>query len=280
MNTFYIDGEFVPEEQSAISVNDMGILRGYGVFDFLRTYNRRPFYLEKHINRLATSAKLIDLKLPCGTDEIHDITMETLSRNDQSDANIRIVVTGGVSPDSITPQGNSKLLVMVTDLHPCPSEWYQKGAAIITTHDERYIPGAKTTNYIAAILALARARRQNAIESIYVDRYGRLLEGTTTNFFAFMDDKLITPGDAILPGITRQVVIELARKEFEVEIRDIQKEEMRLMDEVFITASNKEVVPIVRLDELMLSDGEPGQRTRRIMELFAAYTRDYGQGKI
>ncbi len=280
MNTFYIDGEFFSEEQSVLSVNDMGVLRGYGVFDFLRTYNQRPFYLEDHINRLARSAKLIDLNLPCSTKEIYEITMDTLSRNDHAEANIRIVVTGGISPDSITPQGNSKLLVMITDLHKCPSEWYQKGAALITTHDERYIPGAKTTNYIAAILALARARRQNAIESIYVDRYGRLLEGTTTNLFAFMDGKLVTPGKSILPGITRQVVIELARKEFTVEIRDIQKEEMRLMDEVFVTASNKEVVPIVRMDELRLSNGEPGKRTRRIMDLFADYTREYGQGNV
>ncbi len=279
MNIFYIDGEFLPETQSVISVNDMGVLRGYGIFDFLRTYNRRPFYLEEHIARLANSARLIGLSLPRSQKEIFDITMETLAHNaDHAEANIRIVVTGGISPDSITPHNDSKLMVMVSDLHKCPAEWYQNGAAIITTNDERYIPGAKSTNYIPAILALSRARQQGAIESVYVDRYGRLLEGTTTNLFAFIGHKLVTPGTAILPGITRQVVLELTKTEFDVEIRDIHRDEMRLMDEVFITASNKEVVPVVRMDDRLFSDGKPGERTRRVMRLFADGTKKYGQG--
>jgi branched-chain amino acid aminotransferase len=286
MNVFYVNGEFVTEDQAVISVNDMGVLRGYGVFDFLRTYSMRPFYLEDHIRRLETSARLIDLALPRPPGEIFDITMETLSRNKNNrnknhmdEANIRLVITGGISPDSITPQNNPTLLVLVTPAHPCPAEWYRDGAAIITTHDERYIPGAKSTHYIPAILALSRARRQNAIESIYVDRYSRLLEGTTTNFFAFIGDRLVTPGAAILPGITRQVVLQLAQDEFDVEIRDIHRDEMRLMDEVFITASNKEIVPVVRMDDRTIGGGKPGPRTRRIMDTFAAYTRAYGEGK-
>lgn len=279
MNIFYIDGEFVAEDQAVISVNDMGVLRGYGAFDFLRTYNLRPFHLEDHIRRLETSARQLDLPMPKTRREIFDITMETLSRNDLAEANIRFVITGGISPDSITPQGNPKLLVMVTPILPCPVEWYRDGAAVITTHDERYIPGAKSTNYIPAILALSRARRQNAAESIYVDRYNRLLEGTTSNLFAFFGDRLVTPGAAILPGITRQVALQLARDEFDVEIRDINKDEMRMMDEVFITSSNKEIAPVVRVDDLTISGGKPGPRTRRIMDLFAAYTRAYGEGK-
>jgi len=279
MNVYHIDGEFVTEDQAVISVNDMGVIRGYGAFDFLRTYNMRPFRLEDHIRRLETSARLLGLPMPRSRREIFDITMETLSRNDLVEANIRIVITGGVSPDSITPQNNPKLLVMVTPIHPCPAEWYRDGAAVITTHDERYIPGAKSTNYIPAILALSRARRQNAAESIYVDRYNRLLEGTTSNFFAFIGDRLVTPGAAILPGITRQVALQLARNEFDVEIRDIHRDDMRMMDEVFITSSNKEIVPVARMDDITISGGQPGPRTRRIMDLFAAYTRAYGEGK-
>lgn len=280
MNVFYIDGEFLPENQAFISVNDIGLLRGYGIFDFLRTYNRRPFYLEEHIARLANSARLLGLAMPWEASEVFAVTMKTLERNaDLAEANIRLVVTGGISADSITPGDKTKLLVMVTDLHNCPAEWYRDGAAIITTNDERYIPSAKSTNYIPGILALSRARQQGAIESIYVDRYGRLLEGTTTNIFAFIGNKLVTPGISILPGITRKVVLELVAKEFDVEIRDIHRDEMRLLDEVFLTASNKEVVPVVRMDDRIISGGQPGERTRRIMQLFADYTREYGQNK-
>lgn len=281
MNIYYIDGSYVPEDRAVLSVNDLGLLRGYGVFDFLRTYNRRPFLLEDHVARLSRSAGLIGLSLPCSENDIMDIAMETLERNrGLAEANIRLVLTGGDSVDSITPMDRSRLLVMVTGLHHCPEQWYRDGAAVITTQDERYLPQAKTTNYLPAVLALSQARRQGAMESIYVDRGGRLLEGTTTNFFAFVDGTLTTPGNAVLPGITRKVILELADGQFAVEIRDIQREEIHRLEEVFITASNKEVVPIVRMDEYTIGSGRPGERTRRIMQLFAEYTHHYGRDEL
>ena len=173
MNVFYVDGEFVAEDQAVIfSERHRGApgLRGFRLPAHLQ---HAPLFIWRdHIRRLETSARLIDLAMPGTPQEIFDITMEALSRNKGhlDEANIRLVITGGISPDAITPQNHTKLLVMVTPIHPCPAEWYRDGAAIITTHDERYIPGAKSTNYIPAILALSRARRQNAAESIYVDR--------------------------------------------------------------------------------------------------------------
>jgi len=276
---FCIDDQFVMEDQAMISVNDLGLLRGYGVFDFLRTYNRRPFHLEDHIRRLETSAGLVNLPLPRTQRQILDITMETLSRNDLTEANIRIVITGGISLDFITPGNSPKLLVMVTPYHPYPDKWYRNGVAVITTCHERYIPGAKSTHYLPAIIALSRARRENAVEAVYTDRCNRILEGTTTNFFAFFGDRLVTPGIAVLPGITRQVVLQLVQNEFDVSIRDIHKNEIPMMDEIFITASNKEILPVVRMDDRTLGDGIPGPRTRRVMEIFAAYTCAYGEGK-
>lgn len=167
---------------------------------------------------------------------------------------------------------------MVTPHHPYPAEWYRDGVAVVTVPDERYLPGAKTTNYIPAILALSRARRQGAVESIYIDRNHRLLEGTTSNLFAFIGDRLVTPGLSVLPGITRKVVLGLAGMEFQVEVRDIHRDEVRMMDEIFLTSSNKEVLPVVSMDGLPVGGGIPGPRTRRIMERFFAYTREYGEG--
>jgi len=281
MNIFYVDGEFVPEDRAVISVKDLGLLRGYGVFDFLRTYNRRPFYLKEHIDRLECSSKLIGLCLPMGKKEISDIINETLLKNETlEETNIRILLTGGMTQDSITPQNMPRLIVMVTPLTVFPAFVYKNGAAVITIHDERYLPASKSINYIPAILSLNRAHQQNALESVYIDRYGRVLEGTTSNFFAFIGKKLVTPGISVLSGITRHVVLKLAEKEFDVEIRDIYKEEIRLMDEVFITSSNKEVMPIVRADDIVLSNGKPGEQTCRIMQMFRQYTRDYGNQVI
>ncbi|MDM8537812.1 aminotransferase class IV [Desulfobacterales bacterium HSG17] len=281
MNIFYIDGEFAPEDRAVISVNDLGLLRGYGVFDFLRTYNRKPFYLKEHIERFECSAKLIGLSLPCTKKDIFDIVNETLAKNENlEEANIRILLTGGMSTDSITPLNKPRLIVMVTSATIFSEQLYKNGVAIITTHDERYIPGSKSINYIPGILALNRANQQDAIESVYIDRLGRVLEGTTSNLFAFIGNKLVTPGISILPGITRQVVLKLAEKEFDIEIRDVYKDEIRIMDEVFITSSNKEIMPVVRVDEVVISNGKPSEQTWRIMKMFEQYTSEYGKQTV
>lgn len=280
MNTFYVDGAYVSSDEAVISVNDMTVLRGYGVFDFLRTYNRRPFYLKEHIERLDNSCRYIGLELPETREAVYDITMKTLDRNHHDESNIRIVVTGGISPDSVTPAGNSKLIVMVTPKLKLPEEWYSDGTGIITNHVERYIPEAKSTNYTAAIMALREAKQKGAVEAVYVDHSDRMLEGTTTNLFAFSGGKLVTPGSGILPGITRQVMLDILKDEFDIVVRDVMKDEIETFEEVFITASNKEVVPVVRIDDTLISGGNVGPNVKRAMELFRRYTDDYGKGLV
>ena len=277
MKIFYVDGKFVSSDEAVISLNDMIVLRGYGMFDFLRTYNKRPFYLEEHIQRLENSGKLIGLELPETKERICEIVLETLERNPQNDeSNVRIVVSGGISPDSVTPQGNGMLIVMVTPKLELPEWWYTDGAKIITNPVERYIPGAKSTNYMSAVIALQNSKQQGAIEAIYVDREERMLEGTTTNLFAFIGSKLVTPEKGILPGITRQVMLDILKDEFDIELRDVKKDEIDSFEEVFITASNKEVVPVVQIDDKIIGDGKVGPRMKRVLELFKAYTDSYG----
>ena len=107
-----------------------------------------------------------------------------------------------------------------------------------------------------------------------------MLEGTTTNFYFFKGDKLITTQTDILPGITRSVVLELVKNRFEVELRDIAKSELDTMEEVFISASNKEIVPIIQINERVIGNGKPGPNTCKVMQLFRDYTTAYGQGKV
>ncbi len=139
---FYIDGEFVRSDDASIPVDDLAILRGYGVFDFLRTYGGRPFDLDSHLRRLERSARLIHLDLPVSLDEIRRITLETLERNGYPESNVRLVVTGGTSEDNITPNGSSRLLVMITPLKPQPEAWYRDGVKVILNPTERYLPQA------------------------------------------------------------------------------------------------------------------------------------------
>lgn len=281
MDTYYIDGQYVDEDKCMLSVKDIIVLRGFGVFDFLITYNKRPFYLKEHVQRLETSARKIGLKLRQTNEEICSIVEETNRRNSHhEESNIRIVYTGGISSDGVTPEGNGYLIVMVTPKHQLPDWWYSDGAKLVTAEIERFIPGAKSTNYLTAVWALERAHTMGAIESVYVDRHDRLLEGTTTNFFCFKENRLITPELDILPGITRSVLIELVKGHFDLDIREIQKDELPSMEEVFISASNKEIVPIIQVDDITIGDGLPGRRTQKVMQLFKDYTTAYGLGKI
>jgi branched-chain amino acid aminotransferase len=275
--TYYVDSKFIAADNAVIPINDLALLRGYGVFDFLRTYSGQPIFLRAHIQRLAQSAKQIGLDLSWSQKELIDIVKQTLSKNKNRESNIRIVVTGGPSPDFITPHGKPRLLVLVTPLTEQPERWYTDGVKIITINSVRNIPGAKSIDYIPATIALKQARRKKAIEAVYVDRDECVLEGTTSNLFIFRGDRLITPGRAILSGITRKVVLRLASNAYQTDIRDIARDELYAADEVFITGSNREIVPVVKVDKKTIGDGQPGTRTKKMMEAFATYMAEEAQ---
>ena len=272
-NIYYVDGKFVPDSEACYPINDLGLLRGFGCFDFMRTYNGKVIFIKDHIQRLYRSAQQIGIELPFSETELIHLVEETLRRNPPVESNVRILVTGGASPDFITPQGRPRMAIMVAPLSQYPSTWYVDGAKIITVACTRAIPGAKTIDYIRAIMVLTEARQKGAIEAVYIDAGGWVREGTTSNIFAFIDGKLTTPGAGILNGITRQKVLELAEGSFPVDIRDIHRSELVSADEVFITSSNRLIVPIHRVDDDLIGAGKPGDRTKAVMQAFTAYTR-------
>jgi branched-chain amino acid aminotransferase len=265
VQTYYVDGLFVPASEALIPVDDLAIMRGFGVFDLLRTLNGKPLFLKEHINRLKASARQIGIELPWTSQKLIDIVMQTLQHNSFEESNIRIVVTGGSSQDFITPQGKPRLLVLVTCAPELPQWWYTEGVKIITFHSERSIPGAKSIDYVTATIALKRARDQNAIEAVYVDRNGCVREGTTSNLFAFYAETLVTPDKDILSGITRKAVLELAANSFCVDFRDLRLNELLTADEVFITGTNKMIVPVVRIDDSIIGNRRPGKHTQKLM---------------
>lgn len=280
MAVYYVDGAFVAQEAAVLPVGDLAILRGYGVFDFLRTYGGRPFHLDAHIRRLRNSARLIQLSCPWSHAELAGIVQETMKRNDYPESNVRLLITGGDSDDSITPGSKPRLLVMITPVKAFPRQWYQDGVRIITSDISRSIPGAKSIDYIRAIIALNSARAAGAVESVYVDGKGQVLEGTTSNLFAVSGGQLITPSADILPGVTRDVLLDLTAAEFKPEVRLVQKEAILAADELFLTSSNKEVLPVTSVDGVTIGSGRPGAATKRIMELFAGYTKEYAAGLV
>lgn len=272
MPIYYVDGQFVPAEKAVIPVDDLALLRGIGVFDLLRTYDGKPYFLDAHIERLENSARKIDLPLPWSHDDIAGVVKATLAKNEIPEANIRIVVTGGPSSDFMTPSGTPRLLVLVSPVPKLPEKWYTDGVKIISWEIERPIPGAKSIDYISASLALKKAAAEGAVESLYIDRNGLALECTTSNIFAFFGGRLATPGRGILSGVTRKVVLTLAEELFPIDIRDISRDELLSADEVFITGTSKGLVPVVQVDDGIIGDGRPGRRTRQLMAEMRRHT--------
>lgn len=269
----YVDGAFVDSSVAQLPVNDLAVLRGYGVFDFTRTYGGRPFRLDAHLQRLQHSAQLVGLPLPLPAarfgEEARAIALETLARNAFPEAGLRIVITGGSSPDSITPTGRSRLLMLATPFRAPPAHWFREGVNVISHAQERFLPAAKTINYVPAIVALRRAQQAGAVEAIYLNRAGHALEGTTTNLFALFGAQLVTPAAEILPGVTRQAVLELAALRLQVTQRALPLAELLRADEVFLSSSSKEICPVVQVDDTRIGAGTPGPQTRALMRAFA-----------
>jgi branched-chain amino acid aminotransferase len=265
---WYIGGQWVHPDKATISINDMAVLRGYSVFESLRTYNFRPFHLDEHLERLYRSAIVIDMEIPWSSKQVADIVREIIARNTYQNASIRLLVTGGESEDGILPSSNPLLVVMITPLGERDMEQFSRGSKLITTKLQRISPEAKTANYIAAVRALKEASRRNAADALFVNEREHVLEATRSNFFIFRGDTLVTPRRGILIGITRNIVLELAQSLYGVEERSILLEELALADEAFITSSAKEITPVVQIDDLIIGNGKPGPRTYQLEQRF------------
>ena len=273
---YYVNGAYLPANEATVAAGDLGLVRGYGVFDVLRTYNRTPFALRRHLERLERSAQQINLPLPASVEGLEQIVQETLAHNagvqPESDVTIRLIVTGGASAGFLLPDGPSSLLILLAPVRSMPAQHYTDGATLITANIPRFLPSVKSINYIGAILGQQRARAAGAVEALYCTASGVISECTTANFFVVKDGQLITPDQDILAGITRNITLELADDIMPVTLRPLHLAELHGVDEAFITSTTKEIMPVVRVDDIPIGGGRPGPYTQRLAALFQAYS--------
>lgn len=278
MQYYYLNGEIIPAEKTKIHVSDIGLIRGYAVFDFLRTYNGKPFFLEEHIKRLENSAKLLGLTVPISRDELKQLIIKLIEKNGFRESTARIILTGGITLDGKTFNPDTPTLcVRVDQLRGFPKEVYENGVSLISLNWKRPLPKAKTIDYIMAIrtLTFANKKRKKKIFEVLYTPDNCVLEASTSNFFLFKKDVLITPKDDILPGVTRAVVLRLAKKKFKVEERKVFKDELKEATEAFITSTEKEIIPVIKIDNLVIGDGTIGNNTKLIMQLFRDFVQSW-----
>ncbi|MEX0918969.1 MAG: aminotransferase class IV [Candidatus Paceibacterota bacterium] len=270
----YADGKIIPLTRACLPVNDLGLLRGYSLFDFLWVVDGKPFHYQDHFARFKKSARFLNLLLPKTAHEIATIINQLVKKNKCPNAGVRLVLTGGPARDGLTPTKPTFYILLEDRYLPSPAV-YQKGGRLITYEYHRSPFAIKHTNYLTAVRLQKLKKRKRAIEILYTD-HGQVLEATTSNIFLVSGGQIITPKVGILPGITRKLVLHLARQaKLKTMERAITIKKLLAADEVFITATNKKIVPIVKIDNQPISLGRIGPITRRLMDSFDDYLRNY-----
>ncbi len=283
----YIDGQFLPREQATISVFDHGFLYGDGVFEGIRAYDGRIFKLEEHIARLYESAHHLMLQIPLPEEEMAEVTLETMRKNDLHDAYIRTVVSRGRGDLGLDPQKcpRSTVVIIADKISLFPPEYYEQGLSIITaTTRQRSAntqePRIKSLNYLNNILVKMEASQAGAMEAVVLNTQGYVVEGSGSNIFIVnKKDELLTPPSylGILEGITRNVVLELAREEgLVIREQPFTRHDLYIARECFLTGTAAELIPVISIDQRLIGNGLPGPLTKMLMQKFQQYARQQG----
>ncbi len=269
-----LNGEILPEADAKVGIMDIGLLRGFGAYEAMAAQNGVIFRWEDHITRFRKTAEFLGVPLPLNDKEIKQAIRNLIEKNDlaQSRANVKCILTGGTAIGGIEPDPRAPTFYIFTEeWQPLAEAYYAKGAKVITHEHLRHYPQYKTTNYITAARLQKEMRAAGALEILYTWQE-RALECATSNFFIVKDDALITAKDDVLHGVTRNVVLELARENgIAAEERAYTLAELHAADEAFLTSSFKDVVPVVVVDERAIGAGAVGETTKEVMRLFAEY---------
>jgi branched-chain amino acid aminotransferase len=281
----YIDGEFYPWDEAKIRVLDHGLLYGDGVFEGIRSYNGRVFKLEEHIERLYRSAEAIELKVPIKREDLKEALLSTLAKNELfKDAYIRVVVTRGVGDLGLDPRKCplGSVIIIADKISIYPESAYLEGLKItLAKKTRRNLPSSippyiKSLNYLNNILAKLEANAEGLPEVLLLNPVGIVTECSGDNIFFIKGKELFTSPLWVgaLPGITRQIVLDIAKsiglETFEVPFNLYH---LYSADEVFLTGTAAEVVPVVEIDKNKIGSSKPGEYTKKIMAKFRDLTQ-------
>ena len=271
----YFNGEIFPIDASLFKTNDLGLLRGYGLFDYFRTYNGIPFRWNDYWQRFENSAKLLKLKVPLSQEEAAKVLADLHALSGEKEVAFRFVLTGGYAPDSVNVI-EPNFLIRTEALPQDNPAGRLKGIKVLPYEYVRDLPEIKSTNYVHMVLMADEMKNQQASDLLFY-KEGEISELTRSNIFLFKDNTLITSNQNILNGITRRVVMELAEAYFKIEVRPVTYDELMEADEVFTTSTTKWVMPVVQIGTHTVGNGQAGKQTLFLQKLFEELVAAWGK---
>lgn len=269
----YLNGEYLPIDQAKVSVLDRGFIFGDGVYEVIPAYGGHPLRLKHHLLRLQNSLDAIRLVNPRSDEEWSSIIESIIEKNHGEDQYIYLQVTRGVAKRDHRFPGDSTptVYIMSSPLLPVSSKLLESGVSAITLDDIRWqYCSIKTTALLANVLLRQQAVEQDAAEAILV-RDGEVTEGAASNLFIVLNGVIVTPpkSNLLLPGITRDLVVELAHHhQLPCEERSITTEELKQAEEVWVTSSTKEILPVTTLDGKPVGKGLPGETWQQMIRYY------------
>ena len=275
----YLNGEILPEEAARVGVNDRSILFGDAAYETMRSYGGRFFRFPDHLDRLRHTVQGMGLTLPFDDEAITGGATALLEKNGMPDARLRLTLTGGRHEGAIrlARPHPPNLILASFPLPPLDPALTRDGAEVLVSpwrvHSDSPLPRIKTVNRLVHLMAKEEAIGRGAYESLFLDEAGGILEGTATNVFFVLEGALVTPGlDApLLPGVTRDVVLSLAREAgMTVREETVGLERAKSASEAFLTGSTIELLPVRSLDGARIGDGRPGTVWRDLAERYRA----------
>ena len=284
-NIVYLNGQWLPANEAKVSAFDRGFIFGDGVYEVIPVYGKRPFRLKQHLDRLKRSCDAIRLTNPCKDTDWKTIIEKLISESDAQDQMVYLQITRGVAPrDHAFPENVEPTCFAYGKALNFPDEKTQShGVSAITTQDIRWLRcDIKAVALLANVILRQSAVENGAAEAILL-RDESLTEGAASNIFIVKDDCIITPpkSELILPGITRDLVVELAHaNNLCIEERAVSVEELMTADEVWMTSSTKEILPIVNINNNPVGTGKPGSMHKRVLAIYQDYIDRFRKGEV
>ncbi len=275
MKQYFVNGQFLPAAKAKLGVEDIGLLRGFGIFDFFSVRGGKPLFMDFHLQRFIHSAEGMGLAMPLDFEALKKTIHQLLLLNNTFDAGIRLVLTGGYSPNSYLPTQPNFFILEQNFSYP-DQERYRKGVSLLFHQYTREIPEVKTTNYVVPILQAKKLQEAGAFDLLYHDGQ-EVSESSRSNFFAVLpNQRILTPNRNILKGITRQHVLEVAQfTNYTVAEGPLSLSDLAQAEEAFLTSTIKGILPVVQIDGQWIGNGKIGAVTQELMAYWEDYVDQY-----